>query len=444
MASETETWSVAKSSSNLFSYKTVGPLTTIFTPPPQCENAYVPWGFGQFDPIVYSADCRGERSECVPDGHVEKWIVYSPGIYCPERWYTAAIVSVESSNNDSLYVAERERESTAICCPSFYSFVPAVTDGLGDPPQVDNFLHCASEKTLGVHIFSACDMNGVSNPLTLTQQSEDVLWFEVFSVKVVAKGIPIITESRESTNKPKQTKSDDATAFKFTPVTEATSIITAAPVIQLVWRQIDRDAVNQPINTSKFPAGAIAGLVLGLLILITSVMVGFWLCIRKRRKSRQHSAPAPASEMHDGTLDDKTTRIQPADQEPLPTDSKPELDATTTARFGGPIFKSELPATPLQAQASAEVMSDDSIVVMHELDAQPMHEPASCTPMPDAPTSGDKSPTCQMASILDSISSQMVSPLSTLNTAPLSPPLTISSAGIGSTGEHERDNKTKV
>ncbi|KAK0744377.1 hypothetical protein B0T21DRAFT_407486 [Apiosordaria backusii] len=69
-ATKTESWLVASSNSNLYNYQTVGPLTTIFTPPPQCTEAFAPLGFGTDDicnPVAYSADCKGERSSRTQD-----------------------------------------------------------------------------------------------------------------------------------------------------------------------------------------------------------------------------------------------------------------------------------------------------------------------------------------------------------------------------------------
>ncbi|KAK4198771.1 hypothetical protein QBC40DRAFT_298169 [Triangularia verruculosa] len=431
----TQTGTVDGATSNVYTYQTIGPLTTTFTPPPQRDQAYLPLGFGDYNPIAYSADCRGERAECLPDGHVGKWVVYSPGLYCPVGWYTVAIIT----NDDSSYVAIHEGESTAICCPSFYTVVPAITEESVDPQQVHNFLHCGSTKSVGLHILTSCGFDSNSSLITLTQEPDNVVWSEIFAVRIPS---PTDVASSTSRQDSRDMSSNDDIVYHVTLKSTPTSIITAAAVIQLVWRQVDLEYEATHRNETRLPVGGIVGLVIGVLLITLAVLVGLCLYIKKRKQSRRTQDQTPPTEVVESKSLEDTAKHATDPKESNILESKPELDAISTVRLSGPTSKPELPATPMARHGPpVELMHNDSLPVRYELDGDPGNQAASSTPRPNSLDLAVKAQTDRTIFSLEEIASRMVSPLSTLDTStPLSPPLTVSSSGHEVTSEGARED----
>jgi hypothetical protein len=97
----------------------IGPLTTTFTPPTECATPFdlalpaTKLGLG-----LFYWDCNSKRS-CFPGrGRSLATNVpggfYSPGLYCPEGWETAATID---SRTPKLYSSLLPGETAAICCP---------------------------------------------------------------------------------------------------------------------------------------------------------------------------------------------------------------------------------------------------------------------------------------------------------------------------------------
>ncbi|KAI0456357.1 hypothetical protein F5B21DRAFT_159304 [Xylaria acuta] len=104
--------------------RTIPPLTTIFTPPPECKTpfAFVGDCYNEFEcdgsymPFLSIPDSRnpgGTSIQCYPevttysDGYVDAVFEYSPGLFCPDGMTTATSIA-----------------SVFLCCPSglTYSF----------------------------------------------------------------------------------------------------------------------------------------------------------------------------------------------------------------------------------------------------------------------------------------------------------------------------------
>jgi hypothetical protein len=102
----------------------LGPLTTIFTPPPGCDVCYVEAKSAGRVCAVYSTDCHGPRP-CMPGTF--PWTFsdfYSPGLFCPSGWTTATVVSADMT--DSIRASEvlsrmSHDETAAFCCPKWVS-----------------------------------------------------------------------------------------------------------------------------------------------------------------------------------------------------------------------------------------------------------------------------------------------------------------------------------
>lgn len=93
-----------------------GPLTTVFTPSPDCNACYV--YTSDLPCVAYSTNCEGARP-CMPDSNWDPSGLYSPGVHCPSGWTTATVLSA----NDSQHIAPDKYnrllpdETAAFCCP---------------------------------------------------------------------------------------------------------------------------------------------------------------------------------------------------------------------------------------------------------------------------------------------------------------------------------------
>jgi len=97
----------------------IGPLTTTFTPPKDCPTPFN-WAFvtEQVDLDYYGVNCVSERS-CFPGVGTEPTTfpaggIFSPGLYCPSGWETAATID---SRLTELQSQLQPDESAVLCCP---------------------------------------------------------------------------------------------------------------------------------------------------------------------------------------------------------------------------------------------------------------------------------------------------------------------------------------
>lgn len=101
----------------------LGPLTTIFTPPPTCRDCLIASSI-KYPEVCrqYYTDCHDDPRPCLPDNHTwERFAMYSPGLACPSGWTTATVVSAEMTYSFSArdVIGRLEKgETAAFCCPA--------------------------------------------------------------------------------------------------------------------------------------------------------------------------------------------------------------------------------------------------------------------------------------------------------------------------------------
>lgn len=99
----------------------LGPLTTAFRPPSECQICYEEAKLSSTTTtcLAYSSGCNGVRTTCMPPGW-DSEAFYSPGLSCPVGWTTATAVEppgltsiILIGGSDTL----TPDESAAACCP---------------------------------------------------------------------------------------------------------------------------------------------------------------------------------------------------------------------------------------------------------------------------------------------------------------------------------------
>ena len=113
----------------------LGPLTTVFTAPPDCDFAAVagtPPGIG-FRGQTCVGDALADASTCWPPATpaapsattpLDGWGFYSPGISCPAGHSTACYATHGSSAGWDMQYMMEEGETAVGCCPTY---VPATS-----------------------------------------------------------------------------------------------------------------------------------------------------------------------------------------------------------------------------------------------------------------------------------------------------------------------------
>ncbi|KAK4234422.1 hypothetical protein C8A03DRAFT_18680, partial [Achaetomium macrosporum] len=147
----------------------IGPLTTVFTPQPECGDCFIgptPQQYNLCD--AYSTDCYGRPRPCLPSSSQwSKWAFYSPGLLCPAGWTTATVVSsdmtdsVRALNIISLLASE---ETAAFCCPTGFTFsYPTIIPSLATGPP-----RCISGIFEGGFLYRTCHPAALAGPITET------------------------------------------------------------------------------------------------------------------------------------------------------------------------------------------------------------------------------------------------------------------------------------
>lgn len=99
----------------------LGPLTTVFTPSPTCEECFVAATALNGGCRAHYTDCHNPR-RCMPgDNAWELFAVYSPGLVCPAGWTIATMVSAEMTDRLTArdVISRLEHGETAgFCCPT--------------------------------------------------------------------------------------------------------------------------------------------------------------------------------------------------------------------------------------------------------------------------------------------------------------------------------------
>ena len=124
----------------------LGPLTTTFTPPPECSTAFLYydsvlgvngyWGESCVSDDVKAAAVTGVyASSCYPEGwagpfatnyrgHPDQLAVFSPGLHCPRGWTSACSVERQTEDDgptdtQSAFWSVLDAGETGIgCCPT--------------------------------------------------------------------------------------------------------------------------------------------------------------------------------------------------------------------------------------------------------------------------------------------------------------------------------------
>ncbi|KAK3949234.1 hypothetical protein QBC32DRAFT_349688 [Pseudoneurospora amorphoporcata] len=116
-----------------FTRSVLGPLTTTFTPPPECTQCYELAGGEKRGNTcrAYAEDCLGiPRASCLPQASnaisdVElPWGFFSPGLACPSGWTTAGpTISYGQIEKDdvvgNIVNVLEAGETAGFCCPRY-------------------------------------------------------------------------------------------------------------------------------------------------------------------------------------------------------------------------------------------------------------------------------------------------------------------------------------
>ncbi|KAK3402341.1 hypothetical protein B0T20DRAFT_137298 [Sordaria brevicollis] len=210
----------------------LGPLTTTFTPPPDCTQCYEVTSGNQIHGNTcraYAEDCLGvQRASCLPGAskaisNVEQpWGFYSPGLACPSGWTTTGptLSYGQPERGDGmgniLEVLE-EGERAGFCCPSGFNLE------LTYPPSPTRLVApmCYSRLEAGTYQAWGC-IN------TAFEGEGDEGWMSTQYSAIV-------------------TNADFAKCLPRCPVFDPQLVVTAtsmAPAVQLVWRDGDRMTVT--------------------------------------------------------------------------------------------------------------------------------------------------------------------------------------------------------
>ncbi|KAK3303655.1 uncharacterized protein B0T15DRAFT_401777 [Chaetomium strumarium] len=147
----------------------IGPLTTIFTPQPDCGICFVgPTAQVHNLCDAFSTDCQGSPRSCLPrSSQWSNWAFYSPGLLCPEGWTTATVVS--SDMTDSVRALDiisllTSDETAAFCCPTGFTFsYPIIVPSFATAPP-----RCMSGMFEGGFVYRTCLLSAVPTPKPTT------------------------------------------------------------------------------------------------------------------------------------------------------------------------------------------------------------------------------------------------------------------------------------
>lgn len=107
----------------------LGPLTTVFTAPPECSIAGIISSQtsayrGQdctVDHLVDASTCWPRVTAAAPlkTPPLNGWGIYSPGISCPAEYTSACFATQGSSTGWEMQFAMDEGETAVGCCPTY-------------------------------------------------------------------------------------------------------------------------------------------------------------------------------------------------------------------------------------------------------------------------------------------------------------------------------------
>ncbi|KAI0861166.1 hypothetical protein F4860DRAFT_180349 [Xylaria cubensis] len=270
----------------------IPPLTTIFTPPPECKTPFAFDGSckndfecnGSYMPFLYlpaSENPRGTSIQCYPeittynDGFVDAVFDYSPGLFCPDGMTTATSIA-----------------NVFLCCPSglTYSY-----DGQQD--------QCTATITMGAALVGQWKDNSASIVSTTSFSAADRMTLYPSAVPVyltnarsgtfnnapsqsipstpgesstIGTSISVEVSSKTSTsNSPKCRRDNCQTTATTQPSTGGGSTTAANPL---------SSNGSKPTNQNNLKIGVGVGVGVGGAVAITLLALGFMLLRRYHRK----------------------------------------------------------------------------------------------------------------------------------------------------------------
>ncbi|OOO11097.1 hypothetical protein OAory_01075670 [Aspergillus oryzae] len=273
------------------------PLTTIFTPPPDCSTSwtFAPTGPDSLVNGILLQNAISHVTSCYPPGfsntgRAMATHVFSPG-YCPIG-YTSADITINGPT------------TTATCCPSNHNYYKTTVNDNNFPPTP--LVGCLSsmESTITTRVPLAIPGSEkdtlVSAPLTMWAQpimvmlqSTDLSLYGAVSTSSSATPTPAVSAPQlTSTTLPTPT----FLAPYSTPITSAAPSTLMTPTISTAPTEpttsIDSTEPNPPESTALSPSAkagiGIGAAALGLAVFIIAVVTRIF-----RRRKRPQSNPTP-------------------------------------------------------------------------------------------------------------------------------------------------------
>ncbi|KAI1320594.1 hypothetical protein F5Y16DRAFT_389754 [Xylariaceae sp. FL0255] len=282
---------------------TFPPLTTHFTPPPQCATPY--FEGDNFALLLPRLQLSGSKStiQCLPNSSENpvqygNILTYSPGWYCPEGWTTAGMLE--------------GLDSASACCPSGYSY---------------SGLQCMG-KTTSQSFYLGIQSTTTSNVIIgLSVTETTVTKATVIAAPIVLLNDPITSSSSSTTTTTSSSSSSSTISTSSSPSTTSSS--SATPTTTTV------PATPQTQLSTAAKAGI--GVGVAIAVLIIACLLAYIFISRYRRKKL---AAATASTAPNNRLSPNADATTLAASPPQPDDPyggyifpKPELDATSPQRY---------------------------------------------------------------------------------------------------------------
>ncbi|TRX89684.1 hypothetical protein FHL15_009434 [Xylaria flabelliformis] len=244
----------------------IPPLTTIFTPPPECKTPFAFDGScdndfecnGSYMPFLYlpaSENPRGTSIQCYPeittynDGFVDAVYDYSPGLFCPDGVFTSMIDKTLLSN-----IGQWKDNSASIVSTTSFSAADRMTLY---PSAVPVYLTNARSGTFN---------NVPSQSITSTSGESSTIGTSM-SVEVSSK--------TSTSNSPKCRRDNCQTTTTTQPSTGGGSTTAANPL---------GSNESKPTNQNNLKIGVGVGVGVGGAVALTLLALGFMLLRRYHRK----------------------------------------------------------------------------------------------------------------------------------------------------------------
>jgi len=258
----------------------LGPLTTIFTAPPECNSLTVSVAGSTYAPYVYPRLFSSIANSCFPSafplgaaasssvygpyGDHDEHVYYSPGI-CPSGWLQNSVGTTGA-------------ETTAFCCqPGFNpKTTPAVHGGASST-------YCTSTIISTIVTTVAYTGDGEKTGFTQTFTFKDkeipagALW-----IRYKEGDFPSTSSSSL------QTKTADSTKPSTSSVPTSSVPTSSAPTSSAPTSNV----TAAPDSSSGLPVGAKIALGVGIpLVVILAGIISFFLFIRKRKQRQRQGHP---------------------------------------------------------------------------------------------------------------------------------------------------------